>query len=152
MVQIPSAKAAWIISDSAHDKLLLALRKFFFIGGMPEAVAKLVETDDPFSASVVHQSLIDTFENDLAKYSSGPTLERSRAIFQKLALHAGKKIKYVNFSKEDKAREVKQSLDQLAMAQLWYPVHHSDVTGLPLGATASSDVNEIDHMQPETLL
>ena len=135
-----------VISDSAHEKLLVLLRKFLFIGGMPEAVAKLVETDDPFTIGVVHQSLIDTFENDLAKYSSGAALERLRAVFQKLPLHAGKKIKYVNFSKEDRAKEIKQCLDQLAMAQLWYPVYQSDGTGVPLGATASSEVRKLLHL------
>ncbi len=132
-----------ILSDHAHEKLLVLLRKYLYIGGMPEAVAKLVETDDPFAAGVVHQSLIDTFESDLAKYSSGTALERLRAVFQKLPLHAGKKIKYVNFSTEDRAKEIKQSLDQLAMAQLWYPVCHSDGTGVPLGATASYDVRKL---------
>ncbi len=135
-----------VLSDIAHDKLLVLLREFLFLGGMPEVVAKLVETDDPFTAGVVHQSLLDTFENDLAKYSSGTALERMRNVFQKLPLHVGKKIKYVNFSKEDQAKEIKQSLNQLAMAQLWYPVFHSDGTGLPLGATASSEVRKVVYL------
>lgn len=130
------------LSDHAHEKLLQAHRRFLYIGGMPEAVSYSLSVQDPVACQSVQQALLDTFEDDLAKYCSGNALVRLREVYRKLPHHIGRKIKYANFSKEEKAREIKASLQQLAMAQLWYPVHHSDCTARPLGATKSEDIQK----------
>ena len=131
------------LGDHAHDQLLMAHRQFLYVGGMPAAVERFLATRDPSECQGVHQALLDTFEDDLAKYCSGNALVRLREIYRQLPLQVGKKVKYVNFSKEDKAREVKQALDQLAMAQIWYPVHHSEAGGSPLGAAKSAEVRKV---------
>ena len=131
------------LGDHAHEQLLMAHRQFLYVGGMPEAVDRFLESRDPSACQVVQQALLDTFEDDLAKYSAGTALVRLREIYRQLPHQVGKKVKYVNFSKDEKAREVKQALDQLAMAQIWYPVHHSDAGGSPLGAVKSSEVRKV---------
>ncbi len=130
------------LSDHSHEKLLSKHRQFLYVGGMPEAVSHFLSRQDPVACEAVQQALLDTFEDDLAKYSSGNALARLRDVYRKLPHHVGLKIKYANFSKEEKAGEIKQSLMQLAMAQLWYPVHHSDCVGRPLGATKSEEVHK----------
>lgn len=131
------------LSDHAHAQLLTAHRQFLYVGGMPEAVSQFLTNREPSECQTVQQSLLDTFEDDLAKYSSGSGLLRLRNIYRQLPLQVGQKLKFVNFSKEDKSREVKHSLEQLAMAQLWYPVRHSDCSGSPLGATESTEVCKV---------
>ena len=142
-VLIEAADDISVLADHAHEKLLTAHRQFLYVGGMPEAVNQFLRNREPSDCQAVQQSLLDTFEDDLAKYSSGNSLMRLRNIYRQLPFQVGKKLKFVNFSKEEKSREVKQSLEQLAMAQLWYPVRHSDAHGSPLGASESAEVCKV---------
>ena len=138
-----ASKDVAALSDHAHDQLSKAHRQFLFVGGMPEAMSQFLINQDPNDCRAVHQSLLDTFEGDLAKYCNGSALLRASQIYRQLPLQVGRKVKYVNFSADEKSREVKQSLEQLAMAQLWYPVRHSSCQGVPLGATQSDDVRKV---------
>lgn len=131
------------LGDQTHDQLLMAHRQFLYVGGMPESIDRFLVTRDPSECQSIQQALLDTFEDDLAKYSGGSALARLRGVYRQLPLQAGKKVKYINFSREDKARDVKQALQQLAMAQIWHPVNHSDASGCPLGATQSPETRKV---------
>ncbi len=52
-----------MFSDAAHEKLLAALRDFFIVGGMPEAVAVFVDSRSYKNVSEVHNSIIETYRD-----------------------------------------------------------------------------------------
>jgi len=51
-------------SEAAHEKLLSALRDFFVVGGMPEAVQKSVDEQDLNKVLDVHASICETYQDD----------------------------------------------------------------------------------------
>ena len=51
-----------------HDKLTSLLRTFMLVGGMPESVAKWVETHDYLQCQEVQDDLITGYEADFPKY------------------------------------------------------------------------------------
>jgi len=52
------------LSETIHNMLLAELRKYFFIGGMPECVRYFAETNSMRSAMEVQLDLINTFRQD----------------------------------------------------------------------------------------
>jgi len=131
------------VSATAHSKLLERQREFLLVGGMPEVVAEFVATENFEKCQSIQGGLLATFQDDFSKYSSGSKLQRLRRVFAQLAISVGRKIKYSNFSKDEKSREIRSALDLLMMAQLCQPVYHSNCSGLPLAATQDYDVYKI---------
>ena len=56
------------LPDILHEKLVGLLRSFMLVGGMPEAVAKWVETHDYLQCQEIQDDIIVSYEDDFAKY------------------------------------------------------------------------------------
>ncbi|MBF9017779.1 MULTISPECIES: ATP-binding protein [unclassified Oceanispirochaeta] len=130
-----------LMADSRHQALLKYQRDYLYCGGMPEAV--LAFQEDPYTVSDVHRSLIDTYQDDFAKYARKSDLIRLQQILNRIPLQVGKKIKYVHLSPDDKAAEVRRVLDLLSKAKLCSLVYHSDCSGIPLRAGRNERVFKI---------
>lgn len=122
------------IDPSTHRQLLDSYRTYMLIGGMPEAVAMWKDTQSLVACSEVHQSLLDTFRDDFAKYAGRiPTLRLAR-VFDSIPRLLGRKFKYASVSGNDKAAAIKHSLDLLCKARLCHRVHATHARGVPLQA------------------
>lgn len=131
------------ISATAHKALLKRQREYLFIGGMPEVVATFISSEDFQRCQDIQGDLLETFKEDFAKYSTGSKRQRLQRVFSVIPGQLGQKVKYTNLSKDEKAREVKESVFQLIQAQLCYPVFHSDCSGLPLEAGQDENVYKL---------
>ncbi|PID43922.1 MAG: AAA family ATPase [Gammaproteobacteria bacterium] len=119
----------------AHQRLLQLLRQYYFVGGMPEAVAAFVETGSLQAVSEVHNSIIDTCREDFPKYGSRRNLNRMLTVFNFVARNAGAKVKYSNISRDEQTATLKKDLELLCMARVASKVVHSHCSGLPLQAS-----------------
>ena len=126
------------IGEIVHKRLLSLLRSYYYIGGMPEAVAVFADRQSYKDVSKVHNSIIETYREDFPKYTGGRDLHRMVNVFNFVARNVGQKIKYSNISAQDQSITIKKDLDLLSMARVIGKVHHSNCSGLPLQA----DVNE----------
>jgi len=124
----------------AHDRLLMRLRDYLIVGGMPEAVASYVATGSLMQTPAIHQSIINTYRDDFGKYATGEVLTRIQRVMEYAAATVGDKVKYVNISPAWKAADVRQAIDLLSRANVLSQVHHSDASGIPLGATVDDSV------------
>lgn len=122
------------LPGSAHQKLLSRQRQYMFVGGMPEAVQAYKEEASLEEAARVHGRIVSTYEDDFAKYARRNDLMRLQRIFRMIPQQVGKKVKYVNFSREDRSREIKAAIDLLAKARVCTRVHASHCSGVPLNA------------------
>lgn len=123
-----------VIPDIAHKRLLSLLRTYYFVGGMPEAVAVYAETKSFRAVSEVHNSIIDTYREDFPKYGDRRNLARMLNVFNFAARNAGVKVKYSNISREEQSVTLKADLELLCMARVISKVVHSHCSGLPLQA------------------
>jgi predicted AAA+ superfamily ATPase len=126
------------VPDIAHQKLLNRQRQYLFVGGMPEAVLAFQESTSLQEASSVHRRIVTTYEDDFAKYARRRELVRLQRTFRMIPRQVGKKIKYANFSREDRSRDVKTTIELLEKARVCIRVFASDCSGVPLIA----DINE----------
>ncbi len=124
------------IPQTVHKQLLEKQREFLFIGGMPEAILRYVQTDQLNEATSVHQSIIETYKDDFSKYVRQNNLVRLHRAFNYVPSAIGEKVKYSNISRDDKAREIKVAVDLLTKAGLITPIYHSSCSGIPLHAQA----------------
>ena len=140
---LSAEKIAGGISDSAHKGLMELVRRFMFVGGMPEAVQTWLDTGDMVAVSAVHRRIFNTYIDDFAKYASGADLALMQRIFRAIPAHVGEKVKYVNYSREHKSVQVASVIDLFVKARVACPVVHSDAGGIPLGAEERANVRKL---------
>lgn len=122
------------IGNLVHQRLLSLLRSYYYIGGMPEAVAVFAESKSYKNVSRVHNSIIETYQEDFPKYAGSRNLNRMLNVFNFAARNVGKKIKYSNISSQDQSSTIKKDIEILSMARIIGKVTHSHCSGLPLQA------------------
>jgi predicted AAA+ superfamily ATPase len=122
------------LSEPVHQQLIKQLKLFLIIGGMPEAVAEYIQTDDLLSVQQVLDDLLVTFRNDFAKYRKRLPALRIREVFESVAHQSEGKFVYQKAGTDISNAQVKQVLDLLEMAGLVYSVTHTSANGIPLGA------------------
>lgn len=128
------------IGNIAHERLLSLMRSYFYVGGMPEAVKVFADSNSYKDVSRVHNSIIETYQEDFPKYSGSRNLNRLRSVFNFIAKNVGKKIKYSNISSRDQSGTIKKDIELLSMARVIAKVTHSHCSGLPLQADIRENV------------
>jgi predicted AAA+ superfamily ATPase len=126
-----------------HQRLLHLLRSYYFVGGMPEAVAIFADTRSYRQVSEVHNSIIETYREDFPKYAGSRNLNRMLNVFNFAARNVGIKVKYTNISKHDQGVSIKKDLELLTMARVISKIIHSHCTGLPLQADIEEKVYKL---------
>ncbi|MGC8990368.1 MAG: ATP-binding protein [Verrucomicrobiia bacterium] len=121
-------------SEALARRLAEALRNYFFVGGMPEAVAAYAARKDFLEVQRIQTALVETMQADFAKYGPRRLHDLMRKTYRHVAQNVGRKIKFVNISREDRSAEVRRALELLTLSRLVHPVVHTSANGLPLGA------------------
>ncbi len=122
------------LPETAHRRLVSLLRAYFYVGGMPEAVATFKETNSLSEVSAVHREITETYIDDFTKYAREQDLILLQRVFASVPRLLGQKIKYVNLAPDERAAKVRAMIDLLAKAQVVLPIFHSHCSGIPLGA------------------
>jgi len=122
------------INDLIHQKIITYLKKFFIIGGMPEAVAIYKETSDLLKVQNVLNDLLISIQDDFVKYKKKVTNERITEVFFAAIKQVGSKFSYSYPNVTQNSNQVRESLSLLQKAGLIIPVTHSAANGIPLGA------------------
>ena len=120
-----------------HVKLLGYLRQFMIVGGMPAAIRAYCQGQHLEDVSRVQQLILQTFADDFSKYRKRVNVGRLRKVFNRLPSLVGRKLKYVNIDRAEKARDLSDCVELLAMARVIHRVRHSSGNGLPLAAEAA---------------
>ncbi|WP_076792653.1 ATP-binding protein [Chlorobium sp. KB01] len=138
----PAAKAVLgnpaDISPAVHELLREELKRYFFIGGMPEAVKAYLNNHSLRDAFEVQKEIAESYRMGFAKYT--PKVDRFSldSVFTSLPQHIGKQIKYARLGEGFSSLVLKKAFDALCLAQVARRVPSVDPSGLPLGATASA--------------
>ena len=138
-----SATSFQPLPQPLYEKLVGLTRTFMLVGGMPEAVARWVETHDYLACQEIQDDIVVTYEDDFQKYRKkvDPTLLRNT--LRSTAVQATKKLVFSAVEGNYKAAEVKKALDMLTKAGIVIPVTHTDGNGLPLGSDADKSYQKM---------
>lgn len=127
-------------SLAAHKRLTENYLEFLYTGGMPEAVAARFGDGSMLSAREVHRSIVSTYKDDFGKYRSRIDPETLELMFDKIPLHLGEKVKYVNYSRTIPSVTLKSAISALTKARIILPAFHTSCSGLPLRAVKKENV------------
>lgn len=127
------ASATSPLPEPLHDKLVQLVRTFMLVGGMPESVAKWVETNDYLQCQEVQDDILTGYESDFPKYKKKIDPQLLSTTMKSAAVQATKKFVYARVPGDYKTAEVKKALEMLTKAGILIPVTHSDANGLPMG-------------------
>ncbi|MBI2344128.1 MAG: ATP-binding protein [Deltaproteobacteria bacterium] len=125
------------LSDFVHEQLLQKLRLYFFVGGMPEAVATYLQTGSLRDAMRVHADLVYSYRQDFATYAPRANKLALDQVFRGVATQGGRQIKYTNLSRDFTIPTIKKNMELLVWARILSIVQSARPEGLPLGATAT---------------
>jgi predicted AAA+ superfamily ATPase len=117
-----------------HILALEQLKKYFFVGGMPKAVAAYTKNKDPIEVREIQDEIILAYKNDFPKYNRRIDVERISRVFIKSAHHIGQKIKYQELDENSNSRDIRRIVELLIDAHILTPCYHSNGTHFPLAS------------------
>ncbi len=138
-----NASPASPLPTPLHEKLTTLLRTFMLVGGMPESVAKWVETHDFLQCQEVQDDIITGYEADFPKYKKKVDPQLLRMTMRSAAQQATKKFMYSQVPGNYRTAEVKKALDLLIKANIIIPVTHTKSNGLPLGDGRDDNIRKM---------
>ena len=122
------------LQEPIHHLLINRLKTFFIVGGMPEAVAQYVHTQNLLYGQQVLNDIIISLKSDFVKYKKRTPALRINEVFESVVQQSEGKFVYEHAAVQATNLQVKQALSLLTMAGLVYPVTHTAANGIPLGA------------------
>jgi hypothetical protein len=125
------------LSETIHSMLTEELKKYFFIGGMPECVKTYVETNSMQSVIEIQTDLIETFRQDFSKYAGRTDKTCLNSVLTNVPQNIGQQIKYSTLADGFANPTIKKAFELLETARLISRVKATSPAGLPLGAGSS---------------
>lgn len=120
-------------SPVIHEMAIKIFRHYLMVGGMPEVVAKYASSRTFQPLARIKEELIESFEEDIAKYSTTAESKYVKHVLRFAPNHAGERIKYENFADGGyKSREMKRAFDLLEYAMLVTRVYGNPETVPPI--------------------
>jgi len=129
------------LSESFHAYLIDLLRKYYFIGGMPEAVKHFVETGNGAETRQIQEEIIKSYIMDFAKHAPVFDMPKLTRIWDSIPRHLAKENKKFIFSavkKGARAREYENALTWLEDAGLIHRATALEAVKHPLKHYADS--------------
>ncbi len=115
-----------------HEQLLLLLREYFLIGGMPSVVRCFLETHSFLECQTILTGLLATYRADFPKYASKTQHRHLQTFFEKASGLIAQHFKYTLVSRDHRSQDLKIALEQLEWAGLLNKVMATSASGLPL--------------------
>ena len=132
----------WNVISSFHEKLIAYLRQYYFIGGMPEAVASYISQNDLNTVRSIQQKIILGYENDFAKYAPIALVPKIRLVWTHIISQLAKenrKFIYGQLKKGSRAKDFQEAIDWLVSAGLVLKVNLVENPTIPLKAYINLD-------------
>lgn len=101
------------LPQSFHQDLVELLRKYYFIGGMPEAVQYFARTGKPEEVRTIHKEIIDSYVLDFAKHAPPADVPKISLIWDSIPAQLARENKKFIFSavkKSARARDYESAL------------------------------------------
>ncbi|HEY5260320.1 MAG TPA: AAA family ATPase, partial [Rhabdochlamydiaceae bacterium] len=86
------------IPTPIHDKLIQLLKMYFFIGGMPEAVAEYAKTDNLNVVREIQLEILSAYEKDFAKHAPPHEIMKITTVWKQVHRQLAKENKKFIFA------------------------------------------------------
>jgi predicted AAA+ superfamily ATPase len=118
-----------------HEKYVDLLRQYYYVGGMPEAVAKYVATGALQDVRRIQQEIVHGYEQDFSKHAPKEQIQRIHMVWKSIPsqlFKENKKFIYGALRKGSRANDYEMAIQWLIEAGLVYKVPRCTKLALPL--------------------
>ena len=129
-------KSQAAVPESMQQMVLAELKKFLFVGGMPECIKVYRDSSSLLDAFAVQTEILGSFRDDFAKYKPHMDTACLNAVFQNTAQAVGDQIKYSRLNDGHTGPTNRKAFDLLCKARIFHKISACSPAGLPLAATA----------------
>ena len=123
------------LGDAIHRKMMRDFRLYMLVGGMPQAVAKYIQTNDLADVDLVKRDIIALYEEDFEKIDASG---RAKALFDAIPAQLSKNVSRYTISsvlpneKADRVENIIKSMEDTMTTNVAY---HSDDPNVGLALT-----------------
>ena len=123
------------ITNLLHEKYVDLLRQYYYVGGMPEAVKKYVESGALQEVRRIQQEILKGYERDFSKHAPKEQVERIRLVWKSIPSQLfkdNKKFIYGALRPGARAKDFEVAIEWLVDSGLLYKVSRCTKPALPL--------------------
>lgn len=125
------------LPEVTHRLLLEELKKYFFVGGMPEAVRAYLD-GSMLQAFEVQAEILSAYRQDFAKYAPRADKDCLNQVLDGCAAGVGEQIKYSRLAQGFSNPTVHKAFDLLCRAEVLHKIPAVRTAALPFGASVNS--------------
>lgn len=80
------------LPPALHDAAMQLYRRYLIVGGMPECVAKFIETGDDILVRHTQDTILASYLNDMSKYNNLNEIKKTRLAYDNITVQLSRKI------------------------------------------------------------
>lgn len=125
----------WKMISAFHTKFIELLRKYFYIGGMPEAISDYLQHQDYDSVRVIHQHIITSYEQDFSKHAPVTIFPRLTSLWRSIPVQLARENKKFSpgvVQKNARLKDYELAIQWLLDCGLMHKVSQINKPGIPL--------------------
>jgi uncharacterized protein len=129
-----------------HEELVSMLKSYYFVGGMPEAVALFAETRSLESVRTVQNDILKEYVLDFAKHAPANDIPKLSILWDSIPVHLARENKKFIFSvisKSARARDYENALQWLSDAGLIQTAHAVESVQQPIAGHSQRNVFKV---------
>jgi len=134
------------ISNPIHEKLIQLLKIYFFVGGMPEAVAEYAKTEKLNIVREIQLEILNAYEKDFAKHAPPHEIMKITTAWKQVHRQLAKENKKFIFAairKSARGRDYEEAIQWLSDAGLIHKSYLVETPKFPLSAYADTHTFKI---------
>ena len=134
------------VPTAIHSKMMEQFKEYIIVGGMPRVVTEYINTKNFAKVLKLQRSIIQDYEDDIAKYADNLEKVRARACFNSIPKQLAKEYKKFQYSvveKKSTAKKYSSSIKWLKDAGIINICHNISNIELPLEGNAKEDCFKI---------
>jgi uncharacterized protein len=134
------------IPNPLHEKLIQLLKFYLFVGGMPEAVAEYVKTENLKVVREIQQEILSAYEKDFGKHAPPHEIMKITTVWNQIPRQLAKENKKFIFAairKSARGRDYEEALQWLGSAGLIHKSFLVETPKFPLSAYADNNTFKI---------
>ncbi|MCL1874211.1 MAG: AAA family ATPase [Clostridiales bacterium] len=134
-------KKDWQLIAAFKSKFIDYLRKYYFIGGMPESVAVYSEDRDYIAVRKVQEEILTAYNEDFSKHVPSGDLAQVRNVWNNITRQLAREKKRFSpgiVKKNSRLKDYENALQWLTDAGLIYKVEQISIPSIPLKNYTSS--------------
>jgi len=118
-----------------HDSIIELLKQYFYVGGMPAAVKKYLDSRDFSEVRDVQMTVLDSYYADFAKHIPSVYIARTRDIWESVPTQLAKENKrflYSDMKEGSRGRNYEMALNWLIDTNLIHKLYRVSLPNMPL--------------------